>query len=129
MLFACFTASGKTISYAYDAAGNRIKRQIVLQSRATESVDTTFFISENLVKKEIKIYPNPTKGHLKIQISNYENDNDCTFKLYDMSGKCLLAIKGEGEFNIIDISSFTPSLYMLEIEIGEEKSMWKIIKE
>ena len=59
----CFTAKAQQrLSYAYDAAGNRIGRSIVLQAQASKTLRKTTdstFVYEMLAEKQLKIYPNP----------------------------------------------------------------------
>jgi hypothetical protein len=70
-VFSCTDAYAQRIEYAYDEAGNRIsrKKEIVL-TKSAESPATIF--TQELAKRTIKIYPNPTEGHLKVEISDFD---------------------------------------------------------
>lgn len=69
VVFSAGIAFSQNISYGYDAAGNRIKREIIISSNnnSRKGVKKSSF-TESLNDKTIKIYPNPTKGLLKIEI-------------------------------------------------------------
>lgn len=66
LLFIPFLSKGQSkIVYAYDAAGNRIRREIVMQTqkaKARQRVSDTErqSFSDMLNEHDIKIYPNPT---------------------------------------------------------------------
>lgn len=64
------SAQGR-IEYSYDAAGNRVKREIIMPITKVMAEQQDFSsdnqnFSDMLSDHSIKIYPNPTKGALKI---------------------------------------------------------------
>lgn len=52
------SAFAQTLSYSYDAMGNRIAREIVISKSAAPKKDTTSYVSEVLSERTVKIYPN-----------------------------------------------------------------------
>lgn len=65
------TAFAQKISYAYDLAGNRISRTIILSAapqKAPAEEQSEPFI-EQFEQREIKIFPNPTKGILIVEVN------------------------------------------------------------
>jgi YD repeat-containing protein len=59
--------------FTYDGSGNRLSRtftQIILKSADTTMTETT------VGNFNIKIYPNPTKGQLTLNISNLGKDDE-----------------------------------------------------
>ena len=72
----------QSLSYAYDAAGNRISRTIILETRASmameEKKDSVFF-EEMLAEKQLKIYPNPVEQQLNIAVDEYSSSLDGFF--------------------------------------------------
>ena len=71
--FFCLTAvqlQGQYIAFTYDKAGNRIERKTFLlkSSSASENEPEQLF-EDSLADQEIRIYPNPTEGHLMVSIS------------------------------------------------------------
>ena len=86
--FPCLS-SGQNVSYAYDEAGNRVKREIVLQTRAAEE-STNESYSEMLNDRDIRIYPNPTEGQLTVEITG---DGACRLFTIFPGSKCLPLIQ------------------------------------
>jgi len=65
--------SQNKVNFGYDNAGNRISRTISLLKSAPTSdseEEPPVVYSEMLSDIEIKIYPNPTDGLLKVEIRN-----------------------------------------------------------
>jgi len=123
--------SQNTVSYGYDAAGNRISRTIVIPPlrSAPESQDEQPVVySETLSDIELKIYPNPTDGLLKVEIRNLPEKQTAGVWLYNLSGKLVTSHKGITDFVNINISSQPPGIYLMKIVAGEYQTEWKIIK-
>ena len=61
-------AAAQKVSFSYDNAGNRIKREIVLSPKSAptsqDDAHETQPISDMLADKDIRIHPNPTTGML-----------------------------------------------------------------
>lgn len=77
-----YAASAQSVKYSYDNAGNRIKREIVMKAKSSyKETSRTECFSEMLSDKDIRIYPNPTKGRLKIEIAGYENSDRCVLRI------------------------------------------------
>ncbi len=120
-----------TVSFGYDAAGNRINRVIVLnQLRSAQEEETVeeIFYSEVLKDLEIRIYPNPTEGLLKVDIQNLPEQQTADIFLYNLSGKLLITKKGVSESTDIDLTGHPAGTYLMKIIAGEQHTEWKIIK-
>ena len=110
------------IGYAYDMAGNRTKREIVIYSlgamakkQYSNSQDDS---SEKLREHFVKINPNPTLGNLKIGISNLKNDDKCYLELYSVQGVQILAFDVNSDNIDLDISNQSNGVYLLKITIS-----------
>jgi len=138
------------ISFVYDAAGNRTNRTIVLESnslrssRVEEEIEgeevqaeepawveenVSYPIAESLQEAEIRIYPNPTEGRFAVEIGNLSNSVQGKMYLLDTNGRLLEKkdVRSEGKIDF-DLSQKTTGIYLLNIQLGETVSTWKIIK-
>ncbi|MEX2349920.1 MAG: peptidoglycan DD-metalloendopeptidase family protein [Flavobacteriaceae bacterium] len=92
---------------------------------------TTFSINEPLdVNKEviqnITFYPNPVTELLTINASQEIE----TINVYDLTGKLLLTSLPYGAMQTaIDMSNLSSGIYMVSLELGSEKVIYKIIKD
>ncbi|MGS0748989.1 T9SS type A sorting domain-containing protein [Halpernia sp. GG3] len=70
-----------------------------------------------------KIYPNPVKDILNIELQQAQN----TLKLIDESGKTILT-KNCGKSTTLDLSKNPPGVYYLEIKNSAKSQTLKILK-
>jgi len=124
--FICFA---QKVSYSYDVAGNRVKREIVMNAQA-KPISTTSVLNESLSEKTVKIRPNPTSGILCIEIMGYDSHNDnCKVQLFNLSRQCIYSKYVKSQQEILDISSQKNGIYILLITLNGKQLSWKVIKE
>ena len=110
------------IKYIYDSAGNRLTRQkeIVVQTRgALSDEEEPSVYEEELSETKVTIYPNPTRGMLKIDISGVEKFENARISLYDLTGKLLQQWAGISQSNEIDLSERTPGMYIMQVAYNQ----------
>ena len=119
------------VGYAYDAAGNRISRTIILtrnmakkQARTMKDKEYTDILSQ----RNISISPNPTKGLVKVTITGTSPDDACSLNVYAMGGQLVERKTFSGSEATIDLSGRPDGIYLLDITINGENTSWKIIK-
>ncbi len=133
-----------TMAYAYDGAGNRVSRSILLNEatglKSASIFDTTTNkfsndfnpekkFTDELAESQITIYPNPTRGEMVVQVTNIKNEEAFKFVVYDMTGKIVLQKQNTKEFTNIDLSNVPAGNYILKMFIGGSSTEWKIIKQ
>ncbi|MCT4599038.1 MAG: T9SS type A sorting domain-containing protein [Vallitalea sp.] len=135
-LFFLFLFNGfsqnSVITYKYDYRGNRVERIIDLRSR--KSIDSEFNekktpILDEIGERKISIYPNPTKGKLKVEIGNCDYFDNVQCEVFNISGTKLIgkhfSIPGSV---LINLESQSNGVYILMIRIESEALRYKIIK-
>lgn len=123
-----FKCLAQGVSYAYDEAGNRIKREIVISKKQMVAVPEkkVSSYSDMLSDHQIRIAPNPTKGRVKVSILN--NDANFDVRVYSSNGKMLLSQSSVRNRTEIDLTSQPNGIYILVISLGQRETTWKIIK-
>lgn len=119
-------------SFEYDDSGNRTSRNILLLKSAVaqgeDALANQVTLNDLIGEREIKIYPNPTKGQLKIEIPNTE-ESPAVLSIYSMTGALVKSTKATSMITAIELSNQPPGVYNLVIQIGENSTKWKIIKD
>lgn len=77
---------------------------------------------------KIKIYPNPTRGQLRIEISNMPMQASGEMRLYDLNGNELVNINPLEPSSVLDISFYSDGIYILRMRINETIFDYKVIK-
>ena len=126
------TKAQATYSFTYDASGNRLSRVIPLKSARIENKDTLankqLTFEDMIGNRPVKIYPNPTKGLLKVEIP-FTGEASATLKVFSPDGALVKSLIVTGTFTEIDLIDKPAGMYVLRISIGEVSAEWKIIKD
>jgi len=125
-------------TYGFDASGNRISRHVIYLRSAKINKDSlsltspkvkeSAVIKETLDNREIQIYPNPTRGLIRVDIPLSENDL-ARISLYDMQGRLLMDMKSAGTSTEVDLSGQPAGIYLMRIFLNNKPATWKIIKQ
>lgn len=116
-------ATAQSVEYGYDACGNRVARQLVLDE--TDPQDD--FAEEQLGAAQVRIYPNPTYGRIKVTI-HCADEQQGSIEVFDTRGNRAIDFRNIGRENDIDLSSQPGGVYLLRLSLADDVSTWKIIK-
>ena len=120
------------VTYSYDEAGNRVLRHSIIKltsSRAKKVAADSMVQKEAIGEQEIIIYPNPTKGILKIEIKGRMSEDPVTYLVSDLNGHRLLQNISKEQLNNCNLNDFSPGVYILTLLIDGKRKEWKIVKE
>ncbi len=125
--FSQVNASLDYVKIDYDAAGNRIKRSIIIQEdpEIVASNDDTKL--DKLKENRLKIYPNPVSDNLSIALQLEENKT-VEVTLIDINGKLINKFWISNGVNSINLHNLAPGEYFLTTLIESDKKSWKITK-
>jgi hypothetical protein len=133
LLLVAFSLSAQTFEYTYDAAGNRVKRQMVymksLESKDSLSDVENTPVPEQLGEMTINVFPNPVEQRLNVNITNLPADAIGKLCIFDMGGRELMNRANLSSANTFDMSTLPAGLYILRLTAGNDQKEWKIIKE
>lgn len=141
MLSALGLAAQQEFSYSYDESGNRILRQIIylrttpidfieadkgglIQSQNQESLAVT----TSMENGNVAIYPNPTKGVLRVEFQEWQGELEGKLILIGASGQILHSSNALSLANTIDLRKEASGTYYLKIKLKGESREWTIIK-
>lgn len=130
-IFLINSMNAQNIEYYYDNAGNRTERVIVMQSPsfAPKAPGDATPIEDVVGDYAVKIYPNPTKGLLAVEIVNSPMQPEGDMFLFDNGGRMLENTSISSSYTTFDLSSRAAGIYILRIRLNGETIHWKIIKE
>jgi len=82
-----------------------------------------------LGEEKITVYPNPTRGLLRVDIANVEIPKDARIYLYNVQGAMVRQLIDISAINELDISEQPAGTYIMRIMMDKDNiSTWTIIK-
>jgi hypothetical protein len=126
------TIKSQSFVIDYDANGNRFSRHIPLKSTAAltpDSIKQFEVFQEDVGQQKLSIYPNPTRGELKIEITGIDVLKPSSIIIYNETGKMLYQKRQITGSDIINMSDYPNGLYILKVNLDNHSSEWKILKE
>ena len=122
-------AQADSISYSYDANGNRVTLLNNGMNRSNPTDETERKPgSESLGQHRITIYPNPTDGRISVEITGTGSLEESAIPVYGIMGNMVYNDSEIDVENEIDLTTCPDGMYILVIKIGSDIGIWKIIK-
>ncbi|MDR1055778.1 MAG: T9SS type A sorting domain-containing protein [Prevotellaceae bacterium] len=130
-------------TYTYDAAGNRIKRELKVVTQnamfpVNDTVETALFDNEQEETHAFEhntgdafptiLYPNPTYGQFTLDLPDFKPGEKGYIILYSQMGKIIVHQKYVSASQYFDISNVLPGFYVAHIMVNDKLVIKKIIK-
>ena len=124
-----FDMSGK-ITFAYDAAGNRIKRELVI-TQMNKAPGNTAGVNEDyydsIGEKSVTLTSDGS-GIVQIKINDFNEEDTGRVSVYSINGIHVLDQQITECYLSIDMSSSPAGVYILTVTINRNQTTWKITK-
>lgn len=115
-----------TIDYGHNASGDRIYRETIVFSGIVAGADTA---EAYLLDKRVHIAPNPTTGHLVVEIEGLQPEDEGRLEVTNMQGQQLISRKEIRANNRLNLSSFASGVYFVSVVINNRRQSWRVVKE
>jgi hypothetical protein len=141
----CYTQTN--FKYSYDAAGNRIKREVnagamslamapvndtidmLLQEDTVTDTETDVLFEDNTGDAfPVILYPNPTYGQFTLSLPDFVREEKGSILVYDQMGKIIVNQKYASASQSFDISNVLLGYYIVHIVVNNKLVVKKIIK-
>ena len=118
------------IEFTYDAAGNRITREIIYYEGGAKSAEVILEEEELDLEQGLNVYPNPATHSIYVALNQevLECDRQELF-LFDNLGKLLYRSQNLSELNQIDVSQLPYGTYILKLIYNQKHKEWIIVKQ
>lgn len=118
------------VQFAYDQAGNRVKRELVITPNARSakkavSREESFF--EDLGERTVKISSNGT-GIIKISVLHMLSEDKGNVEVFSLSGSEVYNCSLSSTETLVDISDKPKGVYILKVTLNGKVTTWKITK-
>ena len=118
------------VQFAYDQAGNRVKRELVITHNARSakkaaSREEAYF--EDLGERTVKISSNGT-GIIRISVIRMLPEDEGNVEVYSLGGSEVLNRSLSSIETLVDISDKPKGVYILKVTLNGKVTTWKITK-
>jgi hypothetical protein len=114
-----------SISYSYDAAGNRTGRSITVTPVKDRDATDIEEVNDNPEGK-VRVMADSKLGVIKVEIIDYSDNDQCHITLFDTGGTVLTDIPEAEPVTLIDISDKPSGIYILQAVLNGRSDTWKI---
>ncbi len=120
-----------TVSFNYDANGNREAQQIDAKGGIRYIEDGTCMLpnDRNSQLQSVNLYPNPTKGRVNISLASNAVDKPIQMTVTTVNGSIILEKVVTTPLEVIDLSNQVAGTYFVKLVVDGETHISKITKE
>ena len=126
-------AAAQEIEYAYDAAGNRIQRMVLVQrsSGNTDPDQVEGPIADSGGDFDFLLYPNPTEGEIRIDAEpEFMALEGKRLTVYDMNGRQVKESAFDEQQRNIDLNGQKSGSYVVRLTASNGYSIeWRVVKQ
>jgi subtilisin-like proprotein convertase family protein len=107
---------------AYNGDGGSINAVSLSICNIEQSLST----ASNNALSEIKVYPNPAKGILNINLAS-DIFGESTYVMYDVQGRQVISKKSSNTIEVLNVENLSEGIYILTIENDLGKTTRKVV--
>ena len=137
-LLLCFqlvtlSSFSQNVTYGYDPSGNRTERGVVVlrAPQAPSAAEENTINEENnpILYRELKVYPNPTQGQVRVELPVAADEAPFTYAVYTPAGSVILTgASFEGAVNL-DFSGQPTGIYFVSLSNATASYSLQIVKQ
>ncbi len=117
-----------TVTFSYDAGGNRVSRQITVSSVKERPGETTDIgaVEEEPLEDRVRITTDAGSETVSVEISDLKADERSSVRLFTAAGALLKEVDIAGEATSVSLSPYPSGVYILSVNLSGKQHGWKI---
>lgn len=128
MLLASLTSSAQSITYSYDAAGNRVSRGLTVSRMRKQERKTLNLADGNDLEGKVRLTGDSRTGSVTVEIIGHRTGDRCEVSLYALSGEDLLQLQLSEPSVTLSLGTYPDGIYIVSVTLNGESEAWKITK-
>lgn len=128
MLLASLTSSAQSITYSYDAAGNRVSRGVTVSRMRKQEKKTLNLADGNDLEGKVRLTGDSRTGSVTVEIIGHRTGDRCEVCLYALSGENLLQLQLSEPSVTLSLGAYPDGIYIVSVTLNGESEAWKITK-
>lgn len=128
MLLASLTSSAQSITYSYDAAGNRVSRGLTVSRMRKQEKKALNLADGNNLEGKVRLTGDSRTGSVTVEIIGHRTGDRCEVCLYALSGENLLQLQLSEPSVTLSLGAYPDGIYIVSVTLNGESEAWKITK-
>lgn len=128
MLLASLASSAQSITYSYDAAGNRVSRGLTVSRMRKQERKTLNLADGNDLEGKVRLTGDSRTGSVTVEIIGHRTGDRCEVSLYALSGEDLLQLQLSEPSVTFSLSTYPDGIYIVSVTLNGESEAWKTTK-
>ncbi len=128
MLLASLTSSAQSITYSYDAAGNRVSRGVTVSRMRKQEKKTLNLADGNNLEGKVRLTGDSRTGSVTVEIIGHRTGDRCEVSLYALSGENLLQLQLSEPSVTLSLGAYPDGIYIVSVTLNGESEARKITK-
>lgn len=120
------------IRYSYDAAGNRTKKELVIEPQKApdnrQNVPPNHNNTGFTGRCNAEIYIEDDGCRIVTSIKGLTKGDRCHIEMYSAQGAMVMRRNAENGITMLDLANMQSGVYLLRVTINDEAKTWKITK-
>ena len=79
------------------------------------------------VESTLSIQPNPARNYIELRWKDIQESSPVLYEIKDITGRIMYSAYAVNENTILDISSYAPGVYIINVIAGEKKLIQKFV--
>jgi len=97
--------------------------------KGEDAKSPTSHFEKTIGGRNVSLVNNSQQGSLTIEILSLSSTDQCSLAVYDITGKQMYSSPVAHVTTTVDMSSFIPGYYILQVQVNGAKDGWKVKKE
>ena len=128
MLLASLASSAQSITYSYDAAGNRVSRGLTVSRMRKQERKTLNLADGNDLEGKVRRTGDSRTGSVTVEIIGHRTGDRCEVSLYALSGEDLLQLQLSEPSVTLSLGTYPDGIYIVSVTLNGESEAWKTTK-
>ena len=121
----------QSVSYAYDASGNRVSREVVLSQAKPLTESDVSSVAEVFQTLQVHVSADGSSGRVEITIIGADGEelSSASATAFTTGGHCIVsaAFASDG-IAYIDLNTRPAGVYLIRVRCGRYDQTWRIVK-
>lgn len=130
LLFALFiftsSVCAQSVSFTYDAAGNRISRSITVNRVRERITNDLIETAADMTEERVRLTVDSGSGIMTVDVIGYHDEDKGSVSLFSLSGYHVRDVAIRSSRTQTDLSGLASGVYVVRVTLNGKEETWKV---